>query len=112
MTTHLLVRDASVEICAVECGARCCRAPGYFTIDTLDLERLSLLAKIHDVLLSVHAHPSIPHYYAVDFTKNGGQCVFLDHRNLCKIYSQRPSACRKYPEEYQPNCILFEREDD
>jgi Fe-S-cluster containining protein len=38
--------------------------------------------------------------YMPSLKKVGDRCVFLDDANRCKVYQQRPEACRRYPFDF------------
>jgi len=99
------LRAASRAICADECGAQCCRAPGHFRCDADELEVLRERAAVLDVRLRVLR---VAEMFVVDFQNNGGACPFLDQRtNLCRVYEDRPDACRAFPTKYEERCVLF-----
>ena len=46
--------------------------------------------------------------FVVDFANNGGACPFLDQdTNLCRVYADRPDACRAFPTKFEERCVLF-----
>ena len=104
-----VLRQPSIAVCAVECGAQCCRAPGHFSLQHHELIRLNHLAKEIGVLFKVYQHPDDPAWYEADHLTNGGACSFLDRdTNLCRIYEWRPDACRSYPQTRESRCRLWE----
>jgi Fe-S-cluster containining protein len=102
--------EASIEICANQCGARCCRAPGHFVCDEDELIELREHADRLGVRFRI-IQTGRPDRYIADHGNNGGACAFLDRdTNLCRIYETRPQACRDYPftaKEPQPECRLW-----
>jgi Fe-S-cluster containining protein len=107
-----LRRKPSKAICSDECGAQCCRAPGHFGLDHLELERLRQLADKLDVRLRITRRPATKQPFqsgfVLDFGNNGGACPFLDREaSLCRIYDERPAACRHYPTQPDTRCILW-----
>ncbi len=49
-----------------------------------------------------------PNWFRAEHAENGGVCVFLDQTtNLCRIYEDRPLACRRYPTRPEPRCRLW-----
>ena len=109
-TASIPVRAASVEICAAECGGQCCRAPGRFTLQHHELVRLNEANKtVGAEFRHIYQDPTDPNWYMVDFAENGGACPFLDREtNLCRVYEDRPQACREYPLKREACCRLWE----
>lgn len=94
----------SIQLCAVECGAKCCKAPGFFFVTTPEMRRLKGLNKKAKFM----RHESV---WVFDHDFNGGQCVFLVD-NMCSIYSDRPDACRKFPNKPYEDCLVWPKEND
>lgn len=108
-TASIPLREASVEICAHECGAQCCRAPGHFSLQRNELVRLNHFAHELGVVFKVYQHPDDEHWFEADHATNDGVCPFLDpDTNLCRVYEHRPEACRTYPQKPEPRCKLWE----
>lgn len=106
--TYIPLRSASLEVCASECGAQCCRAPGHFSLERVELVRLNHFAKELGLRFFVYADPEDPEWFHADHARNGGACAFLDRdTNRCRIYEWRPEACRKYPTVPEPRCRLW-----
>jgi Fe-S-cluster containining protein len=109
-TAVVLKRKPTKAICVDECGAQCCRAPGHFSLDHLELDRLNRLGAQLGVAVRIFRRTSKPFVgnYVLDFSNNGGACPFLDRdSSLCRIYDERPRACRHYPTEPDDRCILW-----
>lgn len=103
------VRLASIAICADECGAQCCRAPGHFKLTRTELVPLRQAANRLHVRFTVVA-TAAPDTVVADHALNGGTCAFLDRKtNLCRVYEDRPDACRRFPERYEPRCALYRK---
>ena len=106
------IQAASVEVCANQCGARCCRAPGSFSLDDDELARLAAHADRLGVRFTTFVDPHWPGHHRADHGVNGGACSFLDRdTNLCRVYDDRPDACRQFPQTYEPECRLTTRVD-
>jgi len=114
-------RRATTAICAVECGAKCCRGGGVLTLSETERRRLEGLAgdrRITFRYLQRAYRPRSPG----DFRKvlgpwelrfrehEGEQCPFLDEHHLCAIYQDRPAACRAFPMRPEPACLLWPKE--
>jgi Fe-S-cluster containining protein len=106
MRTPVMLRQPSKAICADECGAQCCRAPGHFVMDADELERLQRLAAELDLHFRIFRVGES--HYAMDFANNGGACPFLaQDTNLCRIHPDRPDACRAFPTKPESRCVLW-----
>lgn len=47
-------------------------------------------------------------WFAVNFDENDAACPFLEAgTNLCRIYDERPDACRGFPERPMPRCLAW-----
>jgi Fe-S-cluster containining protein len=105
--TRVMLRQPSRSICADECGAQCCRAPGHFALRGDELDRLRRLAADLELPLRVfRVGGDVP--FVIDFANNGGACPFLDRAtSLCRIHPERPDACRDFPTQPEDRCILF-----
>jgi hypothetical protein len=87
--------DADARKCQRECGARCCR---YITVilpaprSKWDLDEWGWFL----------AHESISIYFAGRRWRMEMRlrCRYLNHRNACTIYQQRPEVCRFYSQEF------------
>jgi len=106
--------ETSTEVCAVECGARCCRAPARLLVTEDELDRLAELADARGVTITVVpvATRRDPTTRAgsmiVHADQPGGVCPFLiEASNLCSIYEDRPDACRRFPTKPEPGCVLW-----
>ncbi len=92
------VKMPSLELCAAECEAKCCRN-GYVYITDKEMR---ILKKLGTVKVLRHEH-----VWVLDFHTNGGQCPFLGEDNTCTIYDQRPSACRSFPSRPYIDCLVW-----
>lgn len=93
-------RQPSIELCAQECGARCCRAPNWVALNDHEMRRLRAL-KPEIKVLNIERGA-----WALDFGDNGGACPFLAN-NLCSIYDERPFDCRRFPVAPQDFCLVW-----
>jgi hypothetical protein len=106
-------RPASPAVCAVECGAKCCRRPGGygFFLTEDEGQRLLRLAGIRLIKLREVAERRDPEHragWALRFGEQpAGQCPFLDASNLCSIYEDRPAACREFPRAPTAGCLVW-----
>jgi len=80
------------KIDCLDC-ANCCRSLGP-RITNVDIERLSKYLKIKPVVL-IQTHLRVDE--DGDFVFKQMPCPFLDSDNSCRVYEQRPKACRDYP---------------
>ena len=103
------VREPSLETCAVECGARCCRGHvAYLTPEEGDrMRRLDPRVWVRDMApQEVLRYAGNPRgHVLMDF--RSGPCVFLQADKTCRIYADRPNACRVFPTAPHPNCLVW-----
>jgi Fe-S-cluster containining protein len=106
-------REATVELCSVQCGAKCCRQSTPPTVDTGEMRRLQALAAFRGIRLRfLNRHPvdRLPGSrveWAWSWSKSDGVCPFLNGSNLCSIYDSRPAACRRFPTRPEPGCLVW-----
>jgi Fe-S-cluster containining protein len=97
-------REPSEQVCIVECGSRCCQAPGMEMSLTGDgVRRLRLLATRE----GVDFEPVRVHTKNDAWTLPLNPCVFLDERGYCRIYDDRPDACRVFPHKPFQGCLVY-----
>ena len=88
------------RVCAVDCGAKCCRGAEMVLRDD-EYQTLKALAEERGI--DFNPSPSLTgEGYVLDMH---GACPFLEG-NLCGAYEVRPFACRAYPEHEKSGCIL------
>ena len=99
LTVQGWVRPPSLALCADECGAKCCK------------NRLVLLTPGEATRLSSMGHAPITQ------GTNGRwamltipTCVFLTTENLCRIYAERPEACRVFPQRPASGCLVWPKD--
>ncbi len=89
---HRLHSEVFEEVNCLDCG-NCCKSLGPRITDT-DVRRISSALKIKPSELTEK-------YLRMDedndFVFRQMPCPFLDKENYCKIYENRPRACRDYP---------------
>lgn len=91
-------------LCAGQCQARCCRAPGSLTLSHREANRLALRHRDTLVLRDEG------HLYRLNFSENGGQCPMLAADFTCSIYAHRPVACHLFPSSPSPGCFVWPME--
>ena len=89
---HTLHEEVFEEINCLQC-ANCCKTTSPIFYQT-DIERASKA-------LRMKPGQFVEKYLRVDedkdFVLKSSPCPFLDDENYCKIYEDRPKACREYP---------------
>ena len=104
------VVQPSLEVCAAQCGSRCCKGPGYIAL-TPD-EAVAHFPTDGFLMSITNAHGHF-HYdqtgrvYIPFIMFPGDQCPHLDDDGACRIYEDRPSACRGFPEAPHPGCLVW-----
>ena len=89
---HTVHEEVFEEINCLQC-ANCCKttSPIFYQTD-IDRVAKSLRMKPGDF---------IEKYLRIDedndFVLKSGPCPFLDAENSCRVYADRPKACREYP---------------
>lgn len=92
------VRDPSLAVCAEECGAKCCKAPGHVFLTTDEMRRLKAFNPAVRVLNAERGR------WVMDF--RSADCVFLAG-NRCTIYGERPAACQRFPMRPFADCLVW-----
>jgi hypothetical protein len=94
---HDLHDEVFAEIDCLEC-ANCCRTLGPRITDR-DIQKMAKALKIKPSQL-------VADYLRVDedgdYVFRAMPCPFLDTDNFCRIYADRPVACREYPHTDRP----------
>jgi hypothetical protein len=89
---HTLHEEVFEEIDCLTC-ANCCKTTSPIFYQT-DIERVAKA-------LRMKPGEFIEKYLRIDEDKDyvlkSSPCPFLDHDNYCKVYNDRPKACREYP---------------
>lgn len=92
------VRPPSLQLCAEECGAKCCKNRMVLLSEeeARALKALaptpSLIAKGSDGRWAMLTTPA---------------CMFLTAENRCSIYTHRPAACRAFPQRPSAGCLVW-----
>ena len=92
--------EASIQTCAVECGAKCCR--NWTKVAFLSEGEATRLKSLKPDAPIVPGND--PDKWAM-FLLDG--CTFLDSNNLCSIYDQRPQACKVFPSKPADFCLVW-----
>lgn len=94
-----------VDICARQCGAKCCRRPSIYVAESERwLFEEELLAEVE---MMTADGPVTAVAGTGGFYRPEGPCKHLDQNtNLCTVYEVRPKACREFPTGPIPGCIL------
>lgn len=89
---HTLHEEVFEEINCLNC-ANCCKTTSPIFYQT-DIERASKA-------LRIKPGQFVEQYLHIDedkdFVLKSSPCPFLDDENYCRIYNDRPKACREYP---------------
>jgi Fe-S-cluster containining protein len=89
---HTLHEKVFEETNCLTC-ANCCKTTSPIFYQT-DIERASKAVKMKPGQF-------VEKYLRIDddkdFVLKSSPCPFLDHENYCRIYEDRPKACREYP---------------
>lgn len=89
---HLLHEEVFNEVNCLDCG-NCCKSLGPRITDA-DIRRISTSLKIKPSELT---QKYLKMDEDNDYVFKSMPCPFLDSENYCKIYENRPRACRDYP---------------
>jgi len=82
------------------CG-NCCRWPGTVKLTLGDIERIADFLQIspEDVTERfTDIHPS--RQWLVLKNRSGGECIFLEGLNTCRIQDAKPSQCQGFPNKW------------
>jgi Fe-S-cluster containining protein len=89
---HVVHADVFAEVNCLQC-ANCCKTTSPIFYEN-DIDRISK---------SLRMKPGdfVEEYLRIDedrdYVLKSSPCPFLDSENYCRIYSDRPKACREYP---------------
>jgi len=83
---------AFMKIDCLNC-AICCKSLGP-RLNNQDIERLAKFLKMKS---SVFIESCLHIDEDNDYVFKRMPCIFLDNDNKCRVYEQRPKACREYP---------------
>lgn len=104
MPNSAWVQQPSMTLCVEQCGAQCCRAPGYILVSRLEAQRLQ---QRHREDIVFRTMPGDALRLVMNFSENGGQCPMLGADAACAIYPYRPVACHHFPSEPDPRCAVW-----
>lgn len=97
---HVLHEEVFEEIDCLTC-ANCCKTTSPIFYQT-DIERVAKA-------LRLKPGEFIEKYLRIDEDKDyvlkSSPCPFLDQDNYCKVYDDRPKACREYPHTHRKKII-------
>lgn len=80
-----------------ECGACCSGDPGYVWLSEEDIEALcTKLSLDRASFLKKYTRYVNGKYSLLEREKNY-ECIFLDEKNRCTVYSARPKQCKTFP---------------
>src|SRR5690349_10059049 len=99
-------RVASLDLCAKECGARCCKAPGSLQLSIREAQRMNTYAGRELVYRAFG-----PNRVLMNFSENGGQCPLLAPDNSCSQYAGRPVGCHLFPQQPYAECLVWPKDD-
>ena len=95
--------EASIQTCAVECGARCCRNYQHKVQVVFMNETEAMRLKA----INPEA-PIVPGNGSDKWAMFlGDGCVFLASDNKCSVYEQRPMACQTFPTKPADFCLVW-----
>lgn len=89
---HKLHEEVFAEVNCLDCG-NCCKSLGP-KLNSADIRRISSVLRIK---ASEFEEKYLRFDEDDDFVFSKMPCTFLDEDNSCKIYEDRPRACREYP---------------
>jgi len=91
-TFHAFHEEVFNEIDCIDC-ANCCKTTSPILYQN-DIERLAKALRIKPGNF-IETYLKIDEDY--DFVFKSAPCPFLDKENHCRVYEDRPKACREYP---------------
>jgi len=97
------VQPPSVTLCAGQCGARCCRAPGSVLLSEREANRMAMRLRTPLMLRTIPGDQRA----RMNFSENGGQCPMLAPDFSCAIYDHRPVACHDFPQAPMAGCLVW-----
>lgn len=95
----------SLDLCAKECGARCCKAPGSIRLSRREALKLNTWAG-----RELNYRHTGTESVLMNFSENGGQCPMLAPDNSCRIYPYRPVGCHLFPQQPYRDCLVWPEE--
>ncbi|MFO0581334.1 MAG: YkgJ family cysteine cluster protein [Anaeromyxobacter sp.] len=88
------------------CRGGCCRGPLLLQLTAPELE--AFRAHADRLGVALHVREASGGGGAIAFDDHAGEhCPMLDGAtSACRIYADRPSRCRAFPDRRRPDCIL------
>ena len=101
-----LTEETASRICRLGCRAQCGRGPQFLALSPDEAQSFAKHAADLGVSARIREVPG-----------GGGQLRFLEHAgehcpmldevtSACRIYADRPSRCREFPEKPRPGCAI------
>jgi Fe-S-cluster containining protein len=105
LKSGLSIEDAG-RICMRECRAMCCRGPQFLRLRPLEVPAFVRHAETLGVTLNVVR--TSDGSGDVRFPDHAGEhCPMLDDATSeCRIYADRPTRCREFPDKLRPGCAI------
>jgi Fe-S-cluster containining protein len=106
-----LTPETASRICRLECRAQCCRGPQFLALSAGEVE--GFRGRASDLGVTALVHIAADGSGRVRFPEHAGEhCPMLDDAtSTCRIYADRPSRCREFPEKPRPGCAISCRSD-
>ena len=88
--------SAGLKFTCTECGDCCSGTPGYVWVTNAEIEALAAAMRMEvesfeeQYVRQVGARKSLKEF-------PNGDCVFLDEKRRCHVYTARPRQCRTWP---------------
>ena len=101
----LTVEQAS-RICMAECRAGCCRGPLLLELTAAEVADFKRRAVGLGLAVTIARRPDGGGW--LRFADYPGECCPMLNPDTfaCRIYSDRPSRCRRFPERKTPGCAI------
>jgi Fe-S-cluster containining protein len=100
--------EPSVDLCITQCQSKCCRTSSLFLTLQPEEEHLFSGYRIRNEMLTNDNGLSRKlkgrFFWFMD---TNGRCPHLDSNGYCTVYEQRPEACRSFPYEPVPGCLVW-----
>ena len=97
-----LHNEVTQQVACLDCG-NCCKtySPRF---KTTDIKRISKYLKLKE---SIFIHTYLKLDTDGDYVLNKQGCYFLDENNVCSIYENRPTDCKRFP--YSDEDVFFNK---
>lgn len=101
--------EPSVWLCVDVCESKCCRTPQLYLTLTPEEEKLF---EGHPLRNEITVKESDEITKTIEgrflwFRETNGKCPHLDVDGYCEIYEDRPEACRTFPVQATPGCLVW-----